>query len=268
MKKIVIVLSSAILLFACNTTKKIVAETVEAPIEEIVKEESKVYPLHSAGFNSKEIFDVIFLDGIDSLGEKAPTIKIDGSKVSGFGGCNRYFGSVNTTEKETFFSPMGSTRMMCPGLMSRVETKFFEHLRNADRGTLINNVMTFYKGDKVIIKARYVKKIIIDGDWQIIYMTGVSGGFGESTLTLNFDGKKVSGSTGCNTFSGIVNRKEYAISFSDISQTEMDCGENKMDIEKLFNDHFSKVTKFTMREDLVMSFYVGNKMVFRALRSK
>ena len=268
MKKTVLVLSGLVFLFACKTQKQAVVKQVEEEIEvvkEIIKEEP-VIVLKSAEFNSKETFDVFFVEGIENLDSVVPTIKIDGGKVTGFGGCNEYFGTVNTTEKETFFSPIGSTRMMCQGIKSRVETNFFNHLRNADRGTLVNNIMTFYKGDKVLVKAKYVKKIIVNGDWNVIYMTGVSGGFGESKLEINIEKEKISGSTGCNSFSGKVNRKGYAISFTDLAQTEMACSAEKMEIEKTFNNHMLKVTRFTLKKDLVITFYDGNKMVMKALK--
>ncbi|STQ91235.1 META and DUF4377 domain-containing protein [Iodobacter fluviatilis] len=47
-------------------------------------------------------------------GEKAPTLKIQGDRISGFAGCNRYTGSINTLPRLKV-GPLATTRMACLG---------------------------------------------------------------------------------------------------------------------------------------------------------
>jgi heat shock protein HslJ len=46
-------------------------------------------------------------------------------KISGFSGCNRYFGKVALTSTSIDFGPIGSTRKYCMGKAGEVEKKLF-----------------------------------------------------------------------------------------------------------------------------------------------
>jgi heat shock protein HslJ len=57
-----------------------------------------------------------------------PTLELNltEGRVSGFGGCNRYFGSVSTAGNMLVFGALASTNMACPD--SRVEELFLRAL--------------------------------------------------------------------------------------------------------------------------------------------
>jgi len=61
---------------------------------------------------------VITMNGVDDL-KISPTIQFDANekKLSGFAGCNSYFGSYDPESKQLDFSKMGMTRKMCPILL-------------------------------------------------------------------------------------------------------------------------------------------------------
>ena len=52
--------------------------------------------------------------------EQIPNFKINlnGLKISGFSGCNKFFGSLKIEENNLTFHQMGGTRMMCEDLTS------------------------------------------------------------------------------------------------------------------------------------------------------
>ena len=62
--------------------------------------------------------------------EKNPTIQFDEKekRISGFSGCNNYFGTYSIEKNNLSFSQMGSTRKMC--LDMTVENTFMNNLRN------------------------------------------------------------------------------------------------------------------------------------------
>jgi heat shock protein HslJ len=63
------------------------------------------------------------------------TFEADG-RVSGHGGCNRYFGTSTIAGEQLSFGAMAATRMACaPGLMDQ-EARFFEALGSAERWTI------------------------------------------------------------------------------------------------------------------------------------
>ena len=65
-------------------------------------------------------------------------------RLSGSGGCNRFFGSYETgSEGDLSVSPLGATRMMCaePGVME-LEAAFFEVLSNASSYSIEGGELT------------------------------------------------------------------------------------------------------------------------------
>lgn len=64
-----------------------------------------------------------------SAGKRAPMIHFEAEgKVTGFGGCNRFFGGYVQSGERLSFSALGSTRMACPGNAMAVESSFFDML--------------------------------------------------------------------------------------------------------------------------------------------
>jgi copper homeostasis protein (lipoprotein) len=56
-----------------------------------------------------------------AAGKETPFLELNAKKASayGFAGCNRFFGSYQTSESSLTFSAMGATRMACPEGMDR-----------------------------------------------------------------------------------------------------------------------------------------------------
>lgn len=60
------------------------------------------------------------------------------NRISGNGGCNRYFGSYTLTNDRINFGPLGSTRMACEPVRMGQEDRFFHALSTAERYELSN----------------------------------------------------------------------------------------------------------------------------------
>lgn len=64
----------------------------------------------------------------------------EAGRVSGSGGCNRYFGSVSFEASAVEFSGIGSTRKACaPALMSQ-ESRFFQALEEVSRYKVVDDM--------------------------------------------------------------------------------------------------------------------------------
>jgi heat shock protein HslJ len=63
-------------------------------------------------------------------GEKRPFILLDSQafQMSGFGGCNRLFGSYESSGQSLRFGPVGSTRMTCTDVVDEMERAFLDAL--------------------------------------------------------------------------------------------------------------------------------------------
>lgn len=94
---------------------------------------------------------VISMQGIDSF-DKNPTIQFDDQekKVSGFSGCNNFFGNYDPESIQLDFTKMGLTRKMCPDMT--VENSFMNHLRYISYYKIENELLSFYnKSDELLI---------------------------------------------------------------------------------------------------------------------
>jgi len=65
--------------------------------------------------------------GVIDIAQTTITFDAD-SRVSGSGGCNRYFGPVTKEENTMTFGLLGSTRRACPPALMDQEQKFFDAL--------------------------------------------------------------------------------------------------------------------------------------------
>lgn len=72
--------------------------------------------------DGQPILDQDYPDGVPTL-----ELEMDEKRVSGFAGCNRYFGTFTLAGQMLSFSGMGSTRMACPQTM-KLENQLLEAL--------------------------------------------------------------------------------------------------------------------------------------------
>jgi len=75
------------------------------------------------------------IDGRGVPGVGSMTLVIDGDRISGLSGCNRYFGTVRRTGNTLAIGPLGGTRMACPPELMMLESAFLTIL---ERVTIIS----------------------------------------------------------------------------------------------------------------------------------
>jgi heat shock protein HslJ len=68
----------------------------------------------------------------------------EGGKVSGRGGCNRYFGTVEISGDKLKFGAMGSTKMACPEALMDQEDRFLAALQKAERYAMQGAYLLIY----------------------------------------------------------------------------------------------------------------------------
>ena len=62
-------------------------------------------------------------------------------KITGHGGCNRFFGALEQSESGFTIGPLGSTRMACPEPIMQREFAFLEALQNMKSYAIDNGVL-------------------------------------------------------------------------------------------------------------------------------
>ncbi len=69
--------------------------------------------------------------------ERPPTLNFDASRLSGFAGCNQFFGNYTGSTDGVFStSAIGSTKMACIGAGDQLEQQFFAQLEKASQYAL------------------------------------------------------------------------------------------------------------------------------------
>jgi heat shock protein HslJ len=71
-------------------------------------------------------------------------------KVSGFGGCNRFFGNYEQTNATLKITGLGATKMYCQETMG-VEDKYFKALQEIQSYTLKDKQLSLMTENKVIL---------------------------------------------------------------------------------------------------------------------
>jgi heat shock protein HslJ len=74
-------------------------------------------------------------------GDKPPTITFDGTRASGFAGCNRFSGNYMTVADSLSFGALMSTKMACPG-SDQVEVGYLAALSASRTFVATDNALT------------------------------------------------------------------------------------------------------------------------------
>ncbi len=111
----------------------------------------------------------------------------------------------------------------------------------------------------------------LEGSWQLNYISGpriaFDGLYPDNKPTISFDiaGARVSGNTGCNTFSGPVRVSEKSIGFGELATTRMACKGNG---EAVFLAALRKVNRFDITDGNTLHLLQDDIALLRFTRSQ
>ncbi len=85
-------------------------------------------------------------------GAKAPTLVIEGKRITGNGGCNNYFSDVVITASNGTFDVgnVGATKMACDNMNE--ETNYFSMLGAATKYVVNGTTLELYKENLLLLK--------------------------------------------------------------------------------------------------------------------
>ena len=127
----------SILLFSCNTTKKVNTDSTvsQKAQSEIVEKYWKLIEINGQKVTA------------DDFASKEPhlILKSTDNRVTGNGGCNSFFGTyeLQANANRISFSKIGSTRMAC--IKPTVEADFLKVLETVDNYTVKNDTLQLNK---------------------------------------------------------------------------------------------------------------------------
>lgn len=107
----------------------------------------------------------------------------------------------------------------------------------------------------------------LGGTWELNYISGPRIAFNglypgrKPQMIFNLQDKRVSGNSGCNSFSGKLVADDSSISFNEpMAATKMACpGEG----EAIFFEMLKKVNKYSVNSDTTLNFMMGDIAIMR-----
>ncbi len=164
--KYITILLTVFLLKSCGNTKDIT-------IMQDNKEEQSIE-------NIKGEYLVTKIGANDSLSH-LPTLEFDEStnRVSGFAGCNRFFGNYKIEGNSITFSQLGSTKMMCDEEANMIENKFLNILNEANQIAIEDGNVILLKNENPLLVANKKQEQNI----TITYQASSRGSFEEVSVS-------------------------------------------------------------------------------------
>ncbi len=162
-----------------------------------------------------------------------------GGTVVGSSGCNVYNGPATQTGSSIKIGPLAGTLIGCEGPEADVETAYLANLGRATSFTATADGLTFFDpdGKAILVYAAGPANPLV-GEWNVTgYNNGnqaVTSPLPGTTLTATFTAEEISGSGGCNTYSGPYTLDGTHITIGPLASTQMACEQNVMDQEAAF----------------------------------
>ncbi len=196
----------------------------------------------------------------DVLPDADVTAAFDGGTVSGSGGCNSYSAAYVTEGSAIEIGPAAATLMACPQPVMEQEQAFFAALSAVGEYRVTGTELTLldeHGGE--VLRFEATEPLALEGTTWIA--TGVNNGreavvsvVQGSEVTALFGGAgEVSGSAGCNSYSGSFEVDGDSISIGPLAATEMFCEEPEgvMEQEQAFLAAMQNATVYELAEDLL-----------------
>lgn len=180
-------------------------------------------------------------------------------KLSGGGGCNRYFGNytLGPNNQLLFDGPIGSTQMACAQQIASQEQRYLALLADVyrweikgDRLLLLNN-----QGQPVLQYRAELPLTLVNSHWQAAGINNGRGGVVSSAITTQvnaaFVDNKISGSSGCNRYSASYETSDSQITIGPVMTTRRQCDqpEGIMTQEQEFLQALAVTTQYKLTAD-------------------
>ncbi|MCX7548261.1 META domain-containing protein [Xanthomarina sp. F1114] len=191
----------------------------------------------------------------------------EGNRVSGFSGCNSFMGTYTILKgNQISFSQIASTRMACPD--SKINEQDVLNVFNlADNFSISGNTLTLNKAKRaplaIFQKSEIEKPTITEKYWKLKTLEGQEVKMAENQereiyFILKTDENRLTGFSGCNTFSGTYTLEEgQRIHFTQIASTMKACPDVDVN-ESAFLKVFELTDNYTIKDD-VLSLNIGRR---------
>ncbi len=208
--------------------------------------------VRSSAGSTESVFEgewrVTIVGGAATVAENPPTIVFTDEGIAGSTGCNRYTGPFSHDGGMIEVGTLAMTRRACIPPLGVQESQFTRILSDAERFEVTGAGqlrLIAASGDSIL--AERVAAPDLSGSWQVEDIGG-AGIIDNSMVTIEFADGQVSGSAGCNRFTGPVEIDGMAISFGMMAMTQRACAEALMNQESRFAQLLGEVDRYEIDE--------------------
>lgn len=171
--------------------------------------------------------------GTTTLGQRVPTMRFEDGRVSGSDGCNRYTAPYSTSPGKLRISgPRAGTMMVCPTEDGAQLARIFDEMLSKTQGYRIDGTkLMLLDAESAMLGSFDAQADDLAGTaWQVGgYNNGRQAVVGVTTgsaLSLAFDANgRLSGSGGCNRFTGSYRADGKSLSIGPLAATRKACAQ-------------------------------------------
>jgi heat shock protein HslJ len=176
------------------------------------------------------------LPGRTLLPSATPTLVVEGGRVAGSDGCNRFGGPLTTAVEGARFEVGGGmigTRMACPEAVMQQASAYTAALQQARRYQVVEGRLQLLDAQGAVLATFAPQaRSLAATSWKVnSYNNGRQAVVSLATgtaITMNFDAQgRVSGSAGCNNFTGTWSGTGSQVRISQLAATRRMCVEPK-----------------------------------------
>ena len=183
--------------------------------------------------------------------------KFADGKVSGSSGCNVYNATVTISGATIKVGTTATTMMACDAARTALEQAYLGNLAKAATFTATSDTLTMFDSSgKSILVYSAAAANPLEGSWDVTgYNNGkqaVVGPVAGSTLTAIFTADQVSGSAGCNTYSGPYTLDGTTLKIGPLASTMKACADQAVnDQEQQFLAALQASTTFSQSGNIL-----------------
>jgi len=190
------------------------------------------------------IWRLTHLRGLDPIALRGITRPVTAGfkagRISGFSGCNQFFGPYTVDRDRVVIGPLAGSMMACEQPSMLVENAVHAALAGTFRYVLADQRLTLLSGAEPVLTFEAEPAPKLEGvTWKI---TGFNNGrqavvspLSGTALTATFQGGFVEGSAGCNTFRATYTAEADRVVIGPAAVTRMTCaGDGVMQQEREF----------------------------------
>ena len=197
---------------------------------------------------------------VPALAETSIDVVFASGRLTGHGGCNRYFGNYRISDDAglKLDGPVGSTMMACSDAINEQERRYFDRLAKTNAYRLDNDgqilALTDSAGKTLMVFKVKSSSTLEQTNWRATGINNGKGGIVSDKYTdlanAYFASGTVQGKAGCNRYSASYTKQDKSLRIDSARTTRMFCAEEGvMALETNFLNAMGRVVRYEIDGD-------------------